>query len=74
MTFVPQNLSSRAAVLQNCSGKNTDSFRVFLRKAFYRRRGSAPMVSLPSTPLQLSFGPHPSSGKNRSLGLCFVQF
>jgi hypothetical protein len=32
-------LSSTAAALQKCSGKNADCFRVFLRKAFYRRRG-----------------------------------
>jgi hypothetical protein len=32
-------LSSTAAALRNCSGKNTNRFRVFLRKAFYRRRG-----------------------------------
>jgi hypothetical protein len=28
----------------------------------------------PLAPLRLSFGPRPSSGKNRSFGLCFVQF
>jgi hypothetical protein len=33
-----------------------------------------PMVRLPSGPLRLSFGPCPSSGKNRSFGLRFVQF
>jgi hypothetical protein len=38
-TSVPQNLSSTMAVLRNCSGKNADSFRVFHREAFYRRRG-----------------------------------
>jgi hypothetical protein len=31
---VPRNLSLMAAALRNCSGKNADSFRVFLRKAF----------------------------------------
>jgi hypothetical protein len=38
-TSVPRNLSSTAAALQNCSGKNADCFRVFRREAFYRRRG-----------------------------------
>jgi hypothetical protein len=38
-TSIPQNLSSMAAEMRNCSGKNADCFRVFLRKAFYRRRG-----------------------------------
>jgi hypothetical protein len=32
-------LSSTAAALWNCSGKNADCFRVFRREAFYRRRG-----------------------------------
>jgi hypothetical protein len=32
-------LSSTAAVLRNCSGKNTDSPRVFRPEALYRRRG-----------------------------------
>jgi hypothetical protein len=36
---VPQNSSVAAAELQYCSGKNADHFRVFLRKALYRRRG-----------------------------------
>jgi hypothetical protein len=31
-------LSSTAAALQNCSGKNTDCFRIFRREALYRRR------------------------------------
>jgi hypothetical protein len=35
-TFIPQNLSSMAAALRNCSGKNADCFRVFRREAFYR--------------------------------------
>jgi hypothetical protein len=39
-TFVPRNLSSTAAALQNCSGKNADCFRVFRREASYRRRGA----------------------------------
>jgi hypothetical protein len=30
-----------AAELQDCSGKNADSFRVFSREASYRRRGIA---------------------------------
>jgi hypothetical protein len=38
-TSVPQNLSSMAAALWNCSGKNADCFRVFHREASYRRRG-----------------------------------
>jgi hypothetical protein len=38
-TSVPQNLSLMAAELRNCSGKNADSFRVFRRGAFYRRKG-----------------------------------
>jgi hypothetical protein len=38
-TTVPQNLSSTAAALWNCSGKNADCFRVFRREASYRRRG-----------------------------------
>jgi hypothetical protein len=38
-TSVPQNLSSTAAVLRNCSGKNADSFTVFRQEATYRRRG-----------------------------------
>jgi hypothetical protein len=32
-------LSSTAAVLRNCSGKNVDCFRVFRLEALYRRRG-----------------------------------
>jgi hypothetical protein len=38
-TSVPRNLSSTAAVLRNCSGKNADLFRVFRPEASYRRRG-----------------------------------
>jgi hypothetical protein len=38
-TSVPRNLSSMAAVLRNCSGKNADRFRVFRWEASYRRRG-----------------------------------
>jgi hypothetical protein len=38
-TSVPQNLSSTAAALQNCSRKNADCSRVFRREALYRRRG-----------------------------------
>jgi hypothetical protein len=39
------------------------------------RRGHATLgCGCPLAPLQLSFGLHPSSGKNRSFGLCFVQF
>jgi hypothetical protein len=38
-TSVPRNLSSTAAALRNCSGKNADCFRVFCREALYRRRG-----------------------------------
>jgi hypothetical protein len=32
-------LSSTAAALRNCSGKNADSPRVFHPEALYRRRG-----------------------------------
>jgi hypothetical protein len=32
-------LSSMAAMLQNCSGKNANSPRVFHPEALYRRRG-----------------------------------
>jgi hypothetical protein len=39
-TFVPQNWSSTAAVLQNFFGKNADSVRVFMSEALYRRRGN----------------------------------
>jgi hypothetical protein len=39
-TSVPQNSSMAAAELHNSFSKNTDRSRVFLRKAFYRRRGS----------------------------------
>jgi hypothetical protein len=28
----------------------------------------------PLAPLRLSFGPRPSSGKNKTSGTCFVQF
>jgi hypothetical protein len=35
-TSVPRNLSSMAAALRNCTGKNADSFWVFHREAFYR--------------------------------------
>jgi hypothetical protein len=35
----PQNSSTVAAELQNCSGNFTDSFRVFRPEASYRRRG-----------------------------------
>jgi hypothetical protein len=39
------------------------------------RRGRAtPWWACPLAPLRLSFGPRPSSGKNRSFGLRFVQF
>jgi hypothetical protein len=38
-TSVPRNLSSMAAELRNCFGKNADCFRVFRREALYRRRG-----------------------------------
>jgi hypothetical protein len=38
-TSVPRNLSSMAAELWNCSGKNAYCFRVFRREALYRRRG-----------------------------------
>jgi hypothetical protein len=38
-TYVPQNLSAAVTELRNCSGKNSDCFRVFHREAFYRRRG-----------------------------------
>ena len=38
-TSVPQNLSSTAAALRNCYGKNADCFRVFHPEASYRRRG-----------------------------------
>jgi hypothetical protein len=87
-------LSSTAAALRNCSGKNADSFRVFEMEALNRQRGSVRgpprwphhrwarpgarprplVVSLPLAPLRLSFGPRPSSRKNRSFGLQFVQF
>jgi hypothetical protein len=93
-TYVPRNLSSTAAELRNCSGKNADSPRVFRREASYRRRGvvrrrpggltiggrgqglgHAPSwCGRPLAPLRLSFGPHPSSGKNKTSGTCFVQF
>jgi hypothetical protein len=33
-TSVPQNLSSMAAALRNCSGKNADSFRVWTLEGF----------------------------------------
>jgi hypothetical protein len=35
-TSVPQNLSSTAAALRNCSRKNAGSLRVFRLEAFYR--------------------------------------
>jgi hypothetical protein len=38
-TYVPRNLSSTAAALRNCSGKNTDFLRDFRPEALYRRRG-----------------------------------
>jgi hypothetical protein len=38
-TSIPRNLSSMAAALRNCSGKNADCFRVFRCEASYRRRG-----------------------------------
>jgi hypothetical protein len=38
-TSVPQNLSSTAAELLNCSKKIVDSPRVFCPEALYRRRG-----------------------------------
>jgi hypothetical protein len=31
-------LSSMAAALRNCSGKNANCFRVFYREALYKRR------------------------------------
>jgi hypothetical protein len=40
-TSVPRNLSSMAAALRNCSGKNADCFRVFRREDSYRRRASS---------------------------------
>jgi hypothetical protein len=37
--------------------------------------GRAPLwCGQPLAPLRLPFGPHPSSGKNRSSRTCFVQF
>ena len=45
-TSVPRNLSSTAAELRNCSGKNADCFRVFCREAFYRRRGDTSQTYL----------------------------
>jgi hypothetical protein len=38
-TSVPRNWSSTAAALQNFTGKNVNSFRVWSRKALYRWRG-----------------------------------
>ena len=38
-TSVPQNLSTAAAELRNCSGNFADSPRVFCPGALYRRRG-----------------------------------
>jgi hypothetical protein len=38
-TSVPQNLSSTAAAMRNCSGNFADSLRVFRPEASYRRRG-----------------------------------
>jgi hypothetical protein len=38
-TSVPQNLSSMAAALRNCSRKNADCFMVFETEALNRRRG-----------------------------------
>jgi hypothetical protein len=38
-TSVPRNWSSMAAALWNFTGENADCFRVFRRKALYRRRG-----------------------------------
>jgi hypothetical protein len=41
----------------------------------HRPRGCATLWwGCPLAPLRLSFGPRPSSGKNRSFGLRFVQF
>jgi hypothetical protein len=39
-TSVPRNWSSTAAALQNFTGKNADSFRVFAIEALYRRKGA----------------------------------
>jgi hypothetical protein len=47
-TYVPRNLSSTTAALQNCSGNFTDSLRVFRPEALYRRRGI--VRGLPRTP------------------------
>jgi hypothetical protein len=33
-TSIPQNLSSMAAALRNCSGKNADRFRVWTSEGF----------------------------------------
>jgi hypothetical protein len=38
-TSVPRNSSVAVAELRNSSGNLADSFRVFYREAFYRRRG-----------------------------------
>jgi hypothetical protein len=38
-TSVPQNLSTMAAALRNCSGNFVDSLRVFRPEALYRQRG-----------------------------------
>jgi hypothetical protein len=88
-------LSSIAAALWNCSGKNTDQSKVWTSGGFkyaerHRQRatrgvspplGEARRGGVPPhgeaalwPPLRLSFGPCPSSGKNRSFGLRFVQF
>jgi hypothetical protein len=37
-TSIPRNLSSTAAELRNCSGKNANFPRVFYPEALYRRR------------------------------------
>jgi hypothetical protein len=43
----------------------------------WERPGAGPRPLLcgqPLAPLWLPFGPHPSSGKNKTSGTCFVQF
>jgi hypothetical protein len=82
-------LSSTAAALWNCSEKTRTllGFSVGRAKRHRQkwtkatspcggtaRRGATLGCAYPLAPLRLSFGPRPSSKKNRSFGFYFVQF
>jgi hypothetical protein len=66
--FRPEALYRRRSIVRGCQG-------LLIHRGRGQGLGRAALVcGWPLAPLQLSFGPRPSSGKNRSSGTCFVQF